>query len=140
MKIGENRRIECFDGKVENMYGLSSLEKAILTKRIENNLMVSLNNDMDEIANSEKLFNLLNDLGLFDKDSKIVVSDGKIVYCTIHLGTNGLENSIKNSLLQVATAMSILQTQRVIVNTTLSDVAIDVLDDVYDFVLMVKLE
>lgn len=56
----------------------------------------------------------------------------------LHMGSNGKEGSIKNSLLKMATLMDNLQLETELIdNVNLTDVSCDVLDDVYDFVLRI---
>lgn len=56
----------------------------------------------------------------------------------IHMGSNGKEGSIKNSLLKIATLMDNLQLETDLIdNVNLTDVSCDVLDDIYDFVLRI---
>lgn len=56
----------------------------------------------------------------------------------IHLGSNGKECSIKNSLLRMAVLMDNLQMESDLIdNVNLTDVSCDVIDDVYDFALRI---
>ena len=56
----------------------------------------------------------------------------------IHMGSNGKEGSIKNSLLKIATLMDNLQLETDLIdNVNLTDISCDVLDDVYDFALRI---
>lgn len=56
----------------------------------------------------------------------------------IHMGSNGREGSIKNSLLRMVTLMDNLQLETDLIdNVNLTDISCDVLDDVYDFALRI---
>lgn len=57
-----------------------------------------------------------------------------------HSGTNGKENSIKNSLLEVYNMLNDIETWDNVEYVIVEDIAIDILDDVYDFAITIKIK
>ena len=57
-----------------------------------------------------------------------------------HTGSNGAEGSIKNSLLEVYEILNDIETWGHVKHVLVEDISIDVLDDVYDFLITIEID
>ncbi len=62
------------------------------------------------------------------------------VFSSINLGTNGLENSIKNSMIEVVNCLNKLESNKYVKWASITDVGIDILDDLYSYVVTFTLK
>lgn len=112
--------------KVEEMFKLKRDE---LNTSIENKKVIEVVNTL--MTSFDMKYTVLYQYEDFEPFNS---NEYKVTFMK-HCGTNGKENSIKNSLLEIFYLMHQLEQYKAVTWVQVLDINIDNLDDVYDFVI-----